>query len=311
MLTLDLLWLIVALFVLIKSADYGIKYSSRLARMFHLSEFLVSFFVVAFISVLPEATVGVISSLQGVPELGLSTLLGSNVADLTIVFGIITLFSVSGIHVKSKILKKDYFYLILLLFPVIMGFDGHYSRNDGAVLILSGLLFFLTLSIENHMFSRDMSHLRTRHFWTTLLLLLASVAVLLASAYYTVRYGVLTAQAFHVPASVIGVTVLSLGVCLPELTFGIRAIRLNHDSLALGDILGTVITDATILVGVMAIIRPFSFDPAIAYVTGLSMFFAAILVTAFMQAGQVLTKKEGVVLIFFYVITLFATMMFA
>src|SRR3989338_1311980 len=131
MLILDLVLFIVFLFILIKSAEYATRYSTRIARIFQISEFVFSFFIVAIISAIPEGTISVISALKGVPEFGLGALLGSNVADLTLVFGIVALLSAKGINVKSKILNKDFFYLALLLFPVVLGFDGHFSRVDG------------------------------------------------------------------------------------------------------------------------------------------------------------------------------------
>ncbi len=103
MIVINLALFLAFLILLIKCAGYAIKYSSRLAKALHFPEFIVSFFIIALISVLPEATISVISAFNGQPELGLGTLLGSNVADLTLVFGIVALFSSKGIKVKSKI----------------------------------------------------------------------------------------------------------------------------------------------------------------------------------------------------------------
>ena len=101
MLLISIITFVLFLFLLIKSSDYGIKYASNLARNFHISEFVLSFVVVAMISALPETAISIISTLEGVPELGLATLLGSNVADLTLVFGIVALFSANGIVIRS------------------------------------------------------------------------------------------------------------------------------------------------------------------------------------------------------------------
>jgi len=116
MAVLNLILFLAFLFILVKSADYAICYSSRLAKRFHLSEFIVSFFIVAIISAFPEATISIISALKGIPELGLGTILGSNVADLALVFGIVALISTKGISVKSEILKKDFFILLYCCF---------------------------------------------------------------------------------------------------------------------------------------------------------------------------------------------------
>lgn len=300
----NLIFFLFFLFALIKSADYATRYSSKMAKAFHLSEFIASFFVVAVISAFPEGTIAVLSAIKGVPEFGLGTLLGSNVADLALVFGIIALISRNGVTVKSEILKKDFFYLALLLFPVILGLDGHFSRIDGALLVLAGLFFFFTLSVESTMFKKKFNNLKDRAFIKNTALLVLSLIVLLVSANYTIKFGVGLANSLHVPSILIGLTMVSIGSCLPELFFSIRAIKNNRDDLALGDILGTVVIDATVLVGVIALISPFYFNPIIIYLTGAAMFIAGVLTVIFISTGKVLTMKEGAYLLLFYAVYL-------
>jgi len=307
MLIVNLLLFLLSLFVMVKSSEYCIRYSSRISKIFHLSEFVVSFFIVSVISVFPEASISIISAIEKVPEFGLGTLLGSNVADLALVFGIVALFSTTGIKVKSEILKKDFFYLALLSLPIILGFDGGFSRIDGLILILGGSFFFLTLSIESRMFRKKINSMPAGHLAKNIVLLAISLAILLLGANYTVKFGTAFASDIGVPSILIGLTAVAIGTCLPELIFSIRAVKTRHDELALGDILGTVITDATILVGVMALINPFSFDKLIIYVIGISMFLAGILTIMFIRTGRMLTKKEGIILIFFYILFLIVT----
>lgn len=304
MLILDLILFLAALFVLIKSADYAVTYSSRISRAFHISEFIVSFFIIAVISVFPEATVSIVSAIKGIPDFGLGVLLGSNVADLSLVFGIVALFSLRGIAVKSEILRKDFFYLILLLVPILLGFDGYLSRIDGILLVLSGAVFFITLSIESRMFKRKFNEAKNHGWIKNFVLLIISLAFLIVGAYYTVKFGVSFANDIKIPPFLIAITVVAIGTCLPELVFSLKAVKTKHDSLALGDILGTVITDATILVGVIALIRPFAFDPMIIYVTGTMMFIAGAIFVAFIKSGKILSKKEGIFLIMFYILFL-------
>jgi cation:H+ antiporter len=304
MLLLNLALFIVSLFILVKSADYAVGYSSKIAKTFRISEFLVSFLVVAVISTSPEATVSIVSAIQGVPEFGLGTLIGSNVADLSLVFGLVALFSLNGVKVKSEILKKDMFYLILLLIPLVLGFDGNLSRIDGIVLILSGATFFITLSIEGHIFKKVSDEPRNRKWRKNLILLAVSLAFLITSAYYTVEFGIDFANDAGMPPFLVALTMVAIGTCLPELIFSLKAVKKNHDELALGDVLGTVIMDATVIIGIVALISPFSFDPKIIYVTGSMMFIAGVLVISFIKSGKVLSKKEGVYLLMFYVVSL-------
>jgi cation:H+ antiporter len=308
MIIISLILFLACLVVLVQSADYAARYSSRLARAFQLSEFVVSFFIVAVISTFPEGTISIVSALKGMPEIGLGTLLGSNVADLALVFGIVTLFSANGIRVKSEILKKNFYYLALLLFPILLGLDGHFSRIDGILLVLAGLVFFFTLSIESGMFRKDTSGLNKKFLLRDAVVLIMSLVILIISANYTIKYCIQFAGEMNIPAVIISLTMLSIGVCLPELCFSLRAVKHNHDGLALGDLLGTVVTDATIILGITALIRPFSFDPMIIYLTGTAMFIAGLLAVLFITTGKMLTKKEGIYLIFFYLIYLFTAL---
>ncbi|OGJ16899.1 hypothetical protein A3K73_00475 [Candidatus Pacearchaeota archaeon RBG_13_36_9] len=301
MIIFNLVLFLVFLTVLIKCAAYAIRYSSRLAKILRFPEFVVSFFVIALISAFPEATVSIISAINGEPELGLGTLLGSNVADLTLVFGIVALFSSRGIKVKSKILKNSFFYLILLLFPLILGFDGRLSKIDGAALILSGSLFFFHTYIESKRFHKKFNNTKKGSFIKNFILLLLSLAVLLGSAYFTVKFAVNFAYDINLSPILIGITILAVGTCLPELIFSIRAVKKNHDDLALGDILGTVITDATILLGIVALISPFSYNPLNIYTLGGAMFLACFLVIIFMKSEKSISKTEGVLLLLGYV----------
>jgi cation:H+ antiporter len=304
MILLNLGLFLFSLLILIKFAGYAIRYSSRLAKALRLPEFLVSFFIIAVISVLPEATISIISAFKGQAELGLGTLLGSNVADLALVFGIVALFSSGGIKVKSKILNDKFFYLILLLFPLLLGFDGKFTRVDGIILVTIGVLFFVRTYIESKKFRKKFNNPKKEPFKKSLFLLILSFIVIIASAYFTVKFAINFSIDAKIPEIIIGIAIVALGTCLPELIFSIKAVRNNHDELALGDILGTVVADATIILGLVAIISPFVYNPVSIYVTGGAMFLAGIFVITFMKTDKSINKTEGALLIFFYILFL-------
>ena len=89
---------------------------------------------------------------------------------------------------------------------------------------------------------------------------------------------------------------------MPELFFSLKAAKKDDDSLAVGDILGTVLADATIVVGILALISPFSFPQKIIYITGMFMVASSVILLRFMNSGKTISKREGVVLFFFWII---------
>ncbi|MCK9568112.1 sodium:calcium antiporter [Candidatus Pacearchaeota archaeon] len=306
---IDLILCLVFLFVLIKSSNYAIKYSSQLAKKLHLSQFVVSFFIIAIISALPESTIAIISAINGEPSLGVGTLLGGNITDLTLVFGLVALISSSGIKVESKILRNNLLYLIMLFVPIVLGIDGKFSRIDGAILIALGIIFFIRIYKNSTKFRKKFRHPNNVHFAKSLFFLLISLSLILVSAYFTVEFATNFAKEIGVPLVIIGITIIAFGTCLPELIISIKSIKANTDEIALGDLLGTVMTDATIVMGIVALISPFNYDFSGFFMTGVTRFIAGIFVIVFMKTGKSINKIEGIFLILFYILFIFIEIM--
>ncbi len=293
----NFLVLLLALVVVIKSADWAIRAAGRLAKSFRISKYVIGFLIVAVISILPETFIAITSAFQGVPGFGLGALFGSNVADLTLVFAVVTFVAVQNLKIESGILKNGFVYIGAMAIPIILGLNGHYSRSEGAVLILVGLLFYFLVLRKD---SSGVTTQRPPIAKKDILYLLGSMALLLIGANLTVTYGVALASTLQVNPILIGLLVVGIGTTLPELAFSIRAVRNKHDGLALGDLLGTVITDATIVVGVVALLRPFTFNSRIIYITGIFMLLATIVLFTLMRSGRTLTKREAFILLAFY-----------
>lgn len=305
MILLNLGLFLLFLVILVKCAEYAIRYSTKVSISLKIPEFVVSFVIVALISILPESTISIISAIKGEPELGLGTLLGSNVADLSLVLGIATLFSPNGINVKSKILKNNFFYILLLLVPILLGFDGRFTRLDGLILFLLGMFFFIKIITDNKDISKKIKKTNKNDVLKNLIKLIFVLGILLLSAYFTVKYALNFANEVKIPVILVGITIIAFGTCLPELIFSIKAVKKNKDSLALGDIIGTVITDITIVLGIVALISPFEFNTKNIYVTGTAMVLAGIILTTFMKTDKTINKKEGLIMILFYVLFVF------
>lgn len=297
---LSFLFTIVSLFVVIRSAEYAVRYATKIAEGLKISNYVVGFLLIAVICALPEAFISITSAIEGAPSLGLGILWGSNVADLTLIFALIVLCSNGlGIRAESKMIKKSLLYIAMLLIPILLGLNGHFSRIDGVLLILVGIFFYTLILRQEHVktFS-DSRHFSLKYFF----LFLASLAVLLLASEFTVNNAIATANILNINPVLVGMFFIALGTTLPELFLSIKAVRENNESLAIGDILGNVMTDATIIVGIVALISPFSFNQKIVYITGTFMVFAAIILIYLMKTGKTLSKKESFLLLFFYLL---------
>lgn len=300
----NLLILFFSLFFVIKAAIFSTKYAVQLAENFRLSQYVVGFIFVAVISILPEAFISLSSSFEGMPAFGLSTLFASNIADLTLVFAIIIAISGRDIKIESEILKNNIIYPFLFLIPIILGLDGYYSRIDGSVLIIAGVIFYF-FAFKNGNSYKPPKPLRLNYndgYIKNLIFLILSILLLIIGAHFTVTSAVNLAHNLGINPIFIGMLVVAIGTTIPELFFSLEAVKRNNDSLAVADILGTVLADATIVVGIMALITPFSFPQKIIYVTGTFMLLSAFILSYFMHTGKRISKKEGLFLFIFWVI---------
>lgn len=300
------LLLAASIFLVIKSAGLAIRYSSRMAESFSLPRYVIGFLIVAVISVLPETFIAVSSAIQGVPEFGLGTLFGGNVADLTLVFALVILISGRNLRVESKVIKNRFFYISIVSLPLLFGLNGYYSRLEGLILVISGLFFYFFILKTNQLKTRVK---KVKFSTKNTVLLIASMAVLLLSAQLIVESGVNLAHSVGVNPILIGMFIVGLSTVLPELFFSAKAARSHYDSLALGDILGTVIADATIAVGIVALIAPFSFNLRIIYITGVFMILSLVLLLHFLKTGKALTRKEAFFLLLFYCLFIIAELL--
>ncbi|MFA5052669.1 MAG: sodium:calcium antiporter [Parcubacteria group bacterium] len=296
---LQILIFAASLFLVVQGATLATKYSAKVAERFNLSQYIVGFIIVAFISILPETVISISSAIRGMPEFGLGTIFGSNIADLTLIFAIMTIVAGRGLKIESKVLKDVRFYPFLIMLPVIFGLNGHYSRLEGIALIVAGVFFYYLLFKREE--KMDAYHSGVGSVKNFLFLVFAMVILLLGSQ-FTVNSATEIAEVLNVTPVLIAMLVVSIGTTMPELFYSLKAVRKKEDGLAVGDILGTVMADATIVVGVIACISPFYFPAKIVYVTGTFMVIASFFLMKLIRSERVLTRLEGFLLLAFWIV---------
>lgn len=287
-----------ASFILVKSASYSVRSIVKIANYFRFSEFFISFVIAGMISIMPEFFIGINSALEGNPSIGLGTLLGSNIADLTLVIGIIALVG-KRLKVDGKVIKNNVYFLILTSLPILLLVDGTLSRDDGFVLVFAFLVYMYGLVKREKIFGRKHNGSRVtllKHFCV----FAVSMAFLFAASHFVVESAISISTQLLVPSLVIGLFMVAIGTTLPELTFSLRAVLSKHKEAALGDVFGNVAIDSTLSIGVIAIINPVTTNFSVFATTALFMIFAALLVVTIMKNSRQITWDEGVVLLFLY-----------
>ena len=272
-----------------------------MGKSLRISDFFIAFAIAGLISVTPELFIGIDSAFAGTPEIGIGTLIGSNIADLTIVIGVIVLVG-SKIKADKSILKNNLAFLILTGMPAVFMLDGYLSRDDGLILITIFLIYMGSALRQERI--RGKGPINKKSVAKDILIFAVSMALLFAAAHLMVSSAVEIAGAVYLPPVVIALFLVSVGTTLPELTFSLRAVMAKHKEIAFGDILGNVAIDSTLSIGIVALISPVETGTAFT----LSMFFmifSALVISGMLGRQKMINWKEGLLLFGIYAVFAF------
>lgn len=299
MLWLDSLILLASIFALAGFGNIVVNRAIKIAKLTGIAEITIGFILISVSTSLPELVVSVFSILTGSVGISIGNLLGSNIANICLIFGI-------GLLFRALIIEREMFKnlsLILLvtsLIPVILLILGELNKIVGLalVLIFVGFCYYsikMKATMEEETKNRENGSLLITFFGFAL-----GMAGLLISAHFVVESASTIARAVGIPQSVIGGTIIAVGTSLPEMAVDLTAIKKNKLNLAIGDVLGSGMTNLTLILGPVLLLSPFKVN--IAAYTCLVIFLVSsnFLFWLFIRKGK-LGKFEGLCLLLLYI----------
>ena len=305
--------LVVFCVTLIKSTEAIIVSIKHLARRMKVSSFGITAFILAFATSLPELIVGITASIEGIPEVVVGNILGSNIADISLVIGGAALAG-GTLKVTGKAIKRD-LYLVFgaAMLPVLLIEDLVLSRSDGIVLLIVYLFFVVTVmrgharAVGEHAFGESPMHrlllaVTRKGGRGDFVKFVMGAAGLLISSHLIVQLAKGIASGLGVPILVIGLFLVAVGTSLPELVFEMKAVVAGRAQMALGDLLGSIVANATMILGISAVINPIRLSNGLApYLTAIGAFVLLYgLFFFFSRSKSKLTRWEAMALILVY-----------
>lgn len=301
---INLVIFIVACLILVKSADWLVGSLTKISEYFKLSEFVIGFIIMALATSVPELLVGVTSALEEKPLLGLGTVIGSNIIDLTLVIGVAVLLG-KGIKLREKTIRRDIFYMMLITsLPIILMFLGNgLSKVDGLILLFFFLFYMWRVFKQKRRFKKIIDHVTREEFTLSTFGFLMSLALLFFSAELVVRFGSLISAELGLPTILVGLFAVAIGTSLPELTFEARGVLAKHEEMIMGDIVGSVVMNTTLVLGVMILLSKEAIimeSPLIFFSSAAFMVIIAFIFMTFAESERGFSWNEGISLILLY-----------
>lgn len=303
MLLSDAVYFGISSLFLILGGIFLVKSLSKIARMLRISEFSAAFIIMATATSLPELFVGISSAIQGNPGLSMGNVIGANIINLTLITGIIILLS-REIKSDKKIEKDSYFMLTGVVLIIALYIIGKtLSRVDGIILVcFFGFNFYRTFRKRKKFRKKIENGIPKESKSLSLLIFMVAFIVLVFSSQFVVKYAEALAVDLALPPIFIGLFLLSIATTLPELVFGISAAKMNHNTMGIGDEIGTILANSALILGLVAILHPIEVAFAPFLVSAMFMFIAASVFTVFLLTNRKLETLEGIGLILFYML---------
>ena len=264
---LSVFFIAAGLCLLTWSANRFVDGADAIARSFGISPFVIGMVIIGFGTSAPELAVSVLSAFSGHSDLSLGNAYGSNIFNIAVILGLVAL--VKPIAVKSiTVFAAVPMLIAVTVISGLLVFSGKdFTRIDGLVSLAAfGILLPLYCHIEKKsgQSSSEPSGAedtvpQLRHPWFTVIL---GLVLLVASSHFLVWGAVDFARAIGVSELLIGVTIVAAGTSLPELASAIASARKGKHEFVLGNIIGSNVFNALIVVGASGLIAPFGNIPS-------------------------------------------------
>ena len=296
--------LIFGLTVLVIGGNLLLKAAVSISLRFGIPKLLIGMTVVSLATSAPELIVSIKSALKGSPDLAISNVLGSNIANLGLVLGITIVFS--PINISKSIYKKEWpIMMFSAVYFLIVVLDGIISKIEGGILVC-----FLVMTISALIKLRDKDEVELENesedsFLKSLLILFFGGLFLYFGSEWFIDGAIMLANSFGISERIIGITVVSVGTSIPELVTSLVAVFNKEKSISLGNLLGSNIFNVFAVLGITSLVTPLTVidQNIIDYDIYIMLFFAAIILPLiFFPKKLVLGRKEGVIILLLYTI---------
>lgn len=284
-------------------SDRIIRYVLIISKALGLSQMAAGFILLSIITSLPELSVSTVASLAGEGGLSVGNVLGSNVANLTIILGLAILFSRKTINIDGESNKElVQFLFISSIIPLFIVQRGSLGPVLGIVLLVLFAYFGITVSrkTETNLLDEEPKSEKEKGISIILIKFLVGITLIIILSKFAVDSSIDIADFVGLPSSIIGATIIGLGTSLPELATTIQALKQGFVSMALGNLLGSCITNITLILGVSSML---SFSDVNVLAVQSIMFYvllSSLSVWYMVGSSGCLTRKRALILCIIY-----------
>ena len=305
-LVVQLLILAASLIALASASHFTIKSIEKVIELTGLSDASAGFIILAILTSTPEIIVALFSVLEGTPAISIGDVLGSNVFNIGIVLGVLGVLGYLKTCCTDLLVELTDILFITTLIPLLLVIS-HYHIFDISSPIV-GAVLLATFFVNTYIMAKKRTPpvkldvaktVKKERRNVVLMTLFLSFLVVVVAARLAVYSASNIAFSLGVPPILIGAKIVAIGTSLPELSLDLTAVRRGRVQLAMGDIIGSNLTNLTLVLGLVLLTSPFRVDMTIFTEILPFLLITTVIFWRFIMRGGV-SKAGGVVLLLIY-----------
>lgn len=263
---LQFVTLIGGLILILLGSNWLVDGSSSIAKKTGLSEFVIGLTIVGIGTSTPEMVVSYMSAFQGKADMAIGNVVGSNIFNTLMILGITAL--ICPLIITKQNIKRD-IPLNIVVTIILIGLGMKYSifgfgsntltRIDGAIMLsIFALYMWRSFKIPSDGEDED-EGIKVYSSGVSALLVILGLGALVGGGRLFVNSATEIARFYHLSEKFIAITIMSVGTSLPELATCVVAALKGRGQLALGNIIGSNISNILLILGGASLIHPLSF----------------------------------------------------
>lgn len=305
---MDFLGILFGIILLSHGGDVLTKSSVDLSLKFSVPKIIIGMTVVSFATSAPELIVSLNATLNGFSNFAIGNVIGSNIANIGLVLGIITI--IYPINLQQRFYTSDFPILMLstFLFYLLLITGNKISRGEGIILLvlISIILIYLFLYQKKSIseFS-DVANTSKISIPKSIFYVLFSGLLLWLGSETLIKSAISVANKYEISERVISVTMVAIGTSIPELAASVVASIKKQNDLSIGNLIGSNIFNLLVVIGITSTVLPIEqIESKIIFndMLWVILFSAIILPLAYLKRKNVLTRKKGIILLTLYLI---------
>jgi cation:H+ antiporter len=302
---LALILLVVGIVILTFAADHFVEGAVSVADVFNISPVVVGALVIGFGTSLPEMLVSGVAAVQGDADLGVGNVLGSNVANLTLVLGIAALIAVISIDTLTSRRELPLCVGSVLLFAVLVQ-DG-FRRWEGVVLLVAlvATLLWLLRNAHDHDLESPAQEHEPKGAMASGVRTVVGLTGTVGGAWLLVEGATSLADEVGLTGGFVGLTLVAIGTSLPEMVTAVVAARRGETDLIIGNLLGSNIFNSLAVGAVLGLLGPGPLeDNNLAGLATIIMISVVLIAAVFLYTGGRVVRWQAAALLLIYLGTM-------